>query len=149
VPHLGTLVSILFAWLPFALLLLLKLSPLLIGALLYLLVPLVATQNMPIYRAMAHMGSLFSKQPVQTLLCIMSGTMPFILAAWLVSSLQKHTMVYLGADDPVWVMSMRRFVLGFASTVVMVPAVSILSSWGFESVNWLQSLQENKRDSSR
>lgn len=149
IPHIGTFISILFAWLPFALLLLLKLSPLLIGALLYLLVPLISTQNMAIYRALAHVAALFSRQPVQTILCVLSGTIPLVLAAWLVSSLQKHTMTYLGYDDAAWVISMRRLVLVFASTFVMVPAVSLLSSWGFESTQWLQRQPENLNDQKR
>lgn len=149
VPHLGTLVSIFLAWLPFVLLLVLKVAPLVIGAFLYLLVPLVAVQKMSLYRAWVHMGCILKRQPLPALLCVISGTLPLILAAWLVSSLQKHTMVYLGSDDPSWVMSMRRLVLAFTSTFVMAPAVSILSCWGFESVQVLQKMIEAPQETAR
>lgn len=142
VTHLGLAVSILFAWLPFVLFLLLKLAPLLIGALLFLVVPIIAVQQMPIYRALVQVIVLFKKQPVPTILCVISGTLPLILTAWLISSLQKHTMVYLGGDDPYWVISMRKLVLAITSTFFMAPAVSILSCLGFESIQWLQKITD-------
>lgn len=138
VPVLGLAASILLAWLPFFVMLMLKLFPVVLAAVLYLVVPQISIQGHSLKHSCLRMILFWKRMPLETLLYTLAGLAPLALAAWLVGSLQKHTLGYLGYDDALWVVTMRKFVLSFASAGVLAPAVSLFAAWGVESISILE-----------
>lgn len=138
IPYLGIALSILFAWLPFALFLLFKLLPFAFAALLYLLVPILSLHHLPLKTAAIRVMYLWRRRPIESILCTLAGLAPLIISAWLVSSLQRHTLIYLGSEDPVFIQALRRMVLAVSAAALMSPAISLLSAWGLESLQWLE-----------
>jgi hypothetical protein len=138
-PYVGPFFSIFLAWLPLLVILVLKIAPWLLGAILYLVVPMIAVQGQPLKHSCLRWLNFWKSKPLETLLCTIIGLAPLIFAAWVVGSLQRHTIDYLASNDGQIVEIMRDLIVSLASAALMAPALSLFAAWGLESLFILET----------